>query len=166
MGKTRIHLRIRENLLGIVKVSWISLFLFVFFYMVRMVIRNYSWGWEYFSSPLTNLFNLSLTFFYITLFVILYHWGAGRYIFDRFRFIGKMTLTSYLTHSLVYLILFYDFNLGFYQEWPTVITPFIAVPLFWLQSEVSEFWLQRYGHGPVEKVWRFFTYFRLRDSRF
>ncbi|ACB84260.1 DUF418 domain-containing protein [Natranaerobius thermophilus] len=158
LGKSGVFMETRDRLESVVRVSWWSMGLFVLFYFSRMIVRNYGLADEYLSLPLSNLFNLSLTFFYITLFVVFYHWKKDNYIFDRFRLIGKMTLTSYLTHSVIYLLLFYEINLGLYNELPTMLTPLLAVVIYLAQSEFARIWLNKFGHGPVEKVWRFFTY--------
>ncbi len=161
VGKSGLVTRIEENIQNILKASWASLFLFVAFYMLRTILENFSWGIEYFISPLSNLFNLSLTIFYITMFVLLYYWNSNNYIFSRFGYIGKMTLTNYIAQSVLFLILFYEFNFGMYQEIPTAIIPLIAIPLYILQAEFSRLWLERYRQGPLESIWRYLTYLKV-----
>lgn len=113
------------------------------------------------TDPLSDIFNFLLACFYITFFVLLYHTVRDNYIFDRFRMIGKMTLTNYLAHSLIYLLLFYDFNLGLRYEYPTYLVPVIAIPIYFLQAELSKLWISRFGHGPMERIWRYLTYVNL-----
>ncbi len=161
MGKAGIHKRTGEMLEKIRLTCNVSLMFVAAFYLARNLLSSYGFYATLYMGPLRDLFNLSVTFLYISLFIILYHKGYFKGLFERMSYIGKMTLTSYLSHSVIYLILFYEFNLGLYQMLPTISIPLLAVPIFWLQAEFSRYWIKNYGHGPVEKVWRFFTYLKV-----
>jgi len=111
-----------------------------------------------------DLFNVILGICYIPLFVLLYINTRNNYIFSRLEIIGKMTLTSYLSHSVLYLIFFYQCGLGLYLEYPTYTVPLIVIPVFIIQAELSRLWLNRYEQGPVEKLWRFLTYSTIKPK--
>lgn len=165
MGKTGIYAETRERLDQILSWCRISLGATVVVSLIWVLSLAYQLG-DTVTDPLTDLFNFLLACFYVTFFILLYHTrkvdtGGKNFILDRFSYIGKMTLTNYVSHSVIYLILFYDFHLGLRHEYPTYLVPLIAIPLFFLQAELSRIWIERFGHGPLEKIWRYLTYFSL-----
>jgi uncharacterized protein len=74
--------------------------------------------------------------------------------------VGRMALSNYLTHSLVFTLLFYGYGAGLYGEFGRATTTLFALVLFALQVLVSRWWLGRYRYGPMEWLWRWFTYGR------
>ena len=71
--------------------------------------------------------------------------------------LGRMALTTYLTQSVLCSLYFYGYGLGHWgmdRSWQLV---FVAV-VFTLQLAFSHWWLARYRFGPVEWLWRAFTY--------
>jgi uncharacterized membrane protein YeiB len=70
---------------------------------------------------------------------------------------GRMALTNYLTQSLICSLYFYGYGLGHWgmaRAWQVV---FVAAVLA-LQIVFSHWWLGRYRFGPMEWLWRGFTY--------
>lgn len=157
IGKSKIYAETKERQWEIKTACSLTLagtFIFIILWMVSV---HHNLG-NHIVDPVIKVFNFLLGSAYVALFVLVYHKLRNNYILERFRVIGKMTLTSYLSHSIFYLILFYDFSLGLHYEYPTYLVPVIAVLIFFIQAEMSRLWLNRFGQGPVEKMWRFFTY--------
>lgn len=71
---------------------------------------------------------------------------------------GRMALTNYLTHSLVGTIVFYGVGFGLVGHLPPLGIHAFAIGLFALQVAVSRAWLARHPQGPVEALWRRWTY--------
>jgi uncharacterized membrane protein YeiB len=70
---------------------------------------------------------------------------------------GRMALTTYLTQSLISTYIFYGYGLGHWgmpRAWQVV---YVAI-FFALQLAFSHWWLARYRYGPIEWLWRGFTY--------
>ncbi|MFC0476922.1 DUF418 domain-containing protein [Robertmurraya beringensis] len=70
--------------------------------------------------------------------------------------LGRMSMTNYLLQSIIGFILFKIIGLyGFVSP----IT-FILIPLGIIVIEVilSHFWLKKFSFGPIEAIWRMFTY--------
>ena len=88
-------------------------------------------------------------------------------VFARIRVLapaGRMALTNYLTQTLVSTSFFYGYGAGQWglaRSWQVV---FVAV-VFALQVAFSHWWLARYRYGPMEWVWRVFTYRRIPAMR-
>jgi len=74
--------------------------------------------------------------------------------------VGRMALTNYLTHSVLYLLLFTGAGLGLLGSVGPAICVALSVPLFSAQVVASGWWLRRYRFGPAEWVWRSLTYGR------
>jgi uncharacterized protein len=73
---------------------------------------------------------------------------------------GQMALSSYLTHSVVGVGIFYGIGLGLWGQVPLALVMAGAVGLFAIQMVVSRIWLTCAAFGPVEWLWRMFTYRR------
>ena len=71
---------------------------------------------------------------------------------------GRMALTHYLLQSLLCTWLFFGYGLGFFEQLPRAWQLVFAVALFALQVGISHLWLARFGHGPMEWLWRAMTY--------
>jgi uncharacterized protein len=71
---------------------------------------------------------------------------------------GRMALTNYLTHSLLGVLLFYGVGLGWAGRLPVWGIYAYVVVLFALQAVLSHWWLARHAQGPMETLWRRWTY--------
>jgi uncharacterized protein len=69
-----------------------------------------------------------------------------------------MALTNYLTHSLLYLGLFYGFGLALLGRVGATFCLVISVAIFGAQILFSSWWLRRFRFGPAEWLWRSLTY--------
>jgi uncharacterized protein len=72
--------------------------------------------------------------------------------------LGRMALTNYLTQSIVLGAIFYGYGLGLFGRLGEARAAEIGVTLYLVQAVVSALWLRRYRFGPVEWLWRSFTY--------
>lgn len=73
---------------------------------------------------------------------------------------GRMSLTVYLSQSILATILFYGYGFGLYgrvELWEGTI---LAIILYCLQLIFCYFWFKKYKMGPLERLWRAFTYYR------
>ncbi len=73
---------------------------------------------------------------------------------------GKMSLTIYLTQSIIGTLIFYSYGLGLYGRISLTTGTLLAVGIFLIQIILAEIWFMKFKHGPVEKVWRLLTYGR------
>jgi uncharacterized protein len=71
---------------------------------------------------------------------------------------GRMSLTNYLTQSIVGTLIFYNYGLGLYGEVTLVTGTWLAIGIFLIQVILSELWLSKFRYGPMEKLWRKLTY--------
>jgi uncharacterized protein len=71
---------------------------------------------------------------------------------------GRMALTNYLLQSVVCTLVFYGYGLGWFEGMPRAWQPLFVIALFALQVAFSRWWLSRHAQGPMERLWRAWTY--------
>lgn len=84
---------------------------------------------------------------------------------EPFAMVGRMSLTNYLMQSVIATTLVYSYGFGLYGRIGPALSFIIAVGIYVLQVVVSGAWLRRYRFGPVEWLWRSFTYGELQPMR-
>lgn len=77
--------------------------------------------------------------------------------------VGRMALSNYLLHVMVYKTLAY--GLGLYGRFGPLLGVFIGLAIFLLLVLLSTWWMKRYRFGPAEWLWRTLTYGKLQPIR-
>jgi uncharacterized protein len=80
-------------------------------------------------------------------------------------YVGKLSLSNYLLQSIISTLIFYSYGLGFYGEISAFGGTILVIFIFALQVMGSGYWVSRYYYGPVEWLWRSFTYLKLPNWR-
>jgi uncharacterized protein len=117
-----------------------------------------------FAFGLLMLGNLAACLGYVGVIVLMLHSKSG---LSRVRMLapfGRMAFTNYLTHSLVFTCIFYGYALGYFgieRIWQLACV--LAMLAF--QIPFSHWWLARFRYGPVEWLWRAFTYWQIAPMR-
>lgn len=78
---------------------------------------------------------------------------------------GRMALTNYLTHSLVFSILFYGYGAGWFNQVPRFPQMGLVLAMIVFQAVFSALWLARFRYGPMEWLWRSATYLKWQPLR-
>ena len=78
---------------------------------------------------------------------------------------GQMSLTGYLSQTVVFTTVFYGYGLGVAFVWGPVQVVVFAVVVYALQVVLCHWWLQRFRRGPLEWLWRCLTYWRWEPIR-
>jgi len=72
---------------------------------------------------------------------------------------GRMPLSNYLLQTALASALFYGWGLGLWNTTGPALETAIAIFLFCaVQLPLSAAWLTRFRQGPLEGLWRRFTY--------
>jgi uncharacterized protein len=115
--------------------------------------------WMHLRAPVWEAGVLAMAFVYLAILVFLFHSGsAWRGRLGYLAPVGRMALTNYLTHSVLYLALFTGVGLGLYGEVGPALCVVLSMAIFTAQMAFSRWWLARYRFGPAEWVWRTLTY--------
>ncbi|MDR1115911.1 MAG: DUF418 domain-containing protein [Tannerella sp.] len=71
---------------------------------------------------------------------------------------GRMALTNYIGQSAAGMVIFYGTGFGLGATMGLVYVEIVAASLFFLQVLCSYAWLKHFRFGPLEWLWRMFTY--------
>ena len=83
---------------------------------------------------------------------------------DGFRFqrfaipIGRMSLTAYITQSLLGVTIFYNYGLGLYRYCGPILSAVIAAGIIAALWWTGRMWLRSHRQGPLERVWKSLTW--------
>lgn len=119
-------------------------------------------GWG-FASGLLMLGNLPACLGYVGMVVLMLHsrMVAGIQVLAPF---GRMALTNYLMHSLVFSLVFFGYGLGYFgieRIWQLAC----VVAMVLIQIPLSHLWLTHFRYGPMEWLWRAITYWQIPAMR-
>lgn len=120
-------------------------------------------GWGI-AQGITMLGNLPACLGYVGLVVTMLH---SRTVFSRIRVLapaGRMALTNYLMQSVICMIWFYGFAFRHWGMSRAYQVLFVA-GVYALQVAFSHWWLARFRYGPMEWLWRGFTYRQVPPMR-
>lgn len=94
---------------------------------------------------------------YIALFIIISRKTKG--LVKLLQPVGQMALTNYISQTVIMITLFYGFNL-FNQVEAKWFIPIVLV-VFIIQVMISHVWMKVFRYGPLEWLWRSFTYLKI-----
>jgi len=108
---------------------------------------------------------LGLSIFYLCVLVLWYQRPSGERVLSHLVPMGRMALTNYLMHSVIFLVIFYGVGFGMLGKITHAGAFPIAVAIFLAQIFISGWWLNRFRFGPMEWLWRSLTYARAQPLR-
>ena len=95
---------------------------------------------------------------YIALFLVCWQLPAVRRLLGWLAPAGRMALTNYLSQTAVCYLLFFGCGLALMGRVGATVCLGISVVVFLLQIFLSRWWLARFNFGPMEWLWRWWTY--------
>lgn len=97
---------------------------------------------------------------YVAAIVLLYHSPRFSKFMALFAPTGRMALTVYIGMSVICTSIFYGYGLGWWGMGRAMQLVFCVV-VYALIMVACTLWLSRFRYGPLEWLWRAFTYLRL-----
>jgi uncharacterized protein len=67
---------------------------------------------------------------------------------------GKMTLTLYVSQSIIMTPIFYGYGLGLHDDWSPMACLALGLVVWPLQMLFAHWWFRRFHYGPLEWLWR------------
>lgn len=101
---------------------------------------------------------LAFTLVLVSSFVLLYQSSAFRRRVGGLRFYGRMSLTNYITQSVIGAILYFPFGLYLAPYCGYAVSLLIGICTFVCQVACCRWWLSRHKQGPLEAVWHKWTW--------
>lgn len=95
---------------------------------------------------------------YVALFIVVWQCAVVRRALAWLVPAGRMALTNYLSQTAICYLLFFGFGLALMGRVGATACLAISVGIFVLQAAVSRWWLARFNFGPMEWLWRWWTY--------
>lgn len=71
---------------------------------------------------------------------------------------GQMSLTTYISQSVIATLIFYSYGFGMYGKIDVLTGILMAVGIFVVQAMLADLWLSSKKYGPIEWIWRIGTY--------
>ena len=107
--------------------------------------------------------SFALFAFMVALFVIAYYHHAciNRWL-SKLGPYGKMSLTMYLSQSVLGGFVFYNWGLGLAPQLSITLSVGVGILIFSIQYVFAVCWLKRHSHGPLEYIWKRLTWIRMR----
>lgn len=102
----------------------------------------------------SSLRNFSFMCVLVSSFILLWQWNLPRKVLHGLIPYGKMSLTNYLTQSMVGSFIYFGYGLSLYDDLGTTASLGVGVLLFVLQLSFCHWWLSHYKQGPFESAWR------------
>ncbi|SDK11522.1 DUF418 domain-containing protein [Natronincola ferrireducens] len=99
-----------------------------------------------------------LSLFYITSLLLLLRKDTFIKILAPLQWVGRMALTNYLVQCILCSFVFYGQGLGLITNMGILAGVLFTVVIFSLQVIFSKVWFDYYKFGPLEWVWRKYTY--------
>jgi len=81
-----------------------------------------------------------------------------RWLTSRIAAVGRVALTSYITHTLICSFIFTGVGLSMFGKLERFELYYVVLGIWVFQLIVSPIWLQRFRFGPLEWLWRSLTY--------
>lgn len=78
---------------------------------------------------------------------------------------GRMALTNYLTQSVVATTCFYYYGLGWFGTVGQAQQLLFVACVYTCQVAISVLWMKHFRFGPMEWLWRSFTYLKAQPMR-
>ena len=107
---------------------------------------------------LTMWRNLSMMLCYVSGVVLLYYRTSARNFLSKIAPYGKMSLTNYLSQSIIGGFVFYNWGLGMFRYSGHASSLLLGALCVALQYMFCRWWLKNHSHGPFEMVWRKLTW--------
>jgi len=164
-GKRKILQNIQENLPLIRKIMWAGLVAGIVFNGI-FVSASLQPGWipqaynRLATSGARSIGGPALMLFYVSAIILLTRKEIWYSRLSPLASVGRMALSNYLMHSVIFTLIFYGYGFGLYGEISPTIGLLLTISIYLAQIRISAWWMERYQFGPMEWLWRSLTYAR------
>lgn len=100
----------------------------------------------------------AFTIMLLSSFVLLYRSEKFKSLTNSLRPYGKMSLTNYITQSIIGSFLYFEYGLALSSKVSITGSFVIAIVLLIAQIKFSQWWMSKYSQGPLEKLWHKLTW--------
>lgn len=164
IGRGKVFLYSEKNILFWVKAFIIATIAFFPIYGMIAILPDFI-SREALLVPTTLLFkslsNLAFTGILFAGVILVYYLTKFRHVLHQLAPYGRMSLTNYLSQSLIGAFLFYNWGLGLYRYTGITVCFLMGVGVFFLQFFFCRWWLRSHRQGPLEWLWKKATWINI-----
>jgi uncharacterized protein len=117
------------------------------------------------TAPLRHLGELGFAAVYVAAITLLFQRATWQRVLNLLAPVGRMALTNYLSQSVISVLFFYGYGLGFITKVGPAACVAYCLAVFCVQVVWSHLWLSKFRFGPAEWVWRSLTYGKAQPMR-
>lgn len=110
---------------------------------------------------LKSLSNLAFTGILFAGVILVYYLTKFKNVLHLLAPYGRMSLTNYLSQSLIGGFLFYNWGLGLYKYTGITVCFLMGIGIFLIQFFFCHWWLRSHRHGPLEWLWKKATWIKI-----
>lgn len=119
----------------------------------------------YYGIALPMLYNFSFMVLLVASFMLIWFKAGNGYNAQRFIIpYGRMSLTNYISQSILGVIVYYHFGLNLWCHVGALESVVIACGIFIIQLMFSSIWLRTHKQGPLEYLWKKGTWLNSRSQ--
>lgn len=105
-----------------------------------------------------SLHKLSFMIVLVSAFLLVYYTAKNTNLLNKLAPYGKMSLTNYITQSMVGALIFYSWGFNLSDKLSITCSLFVGIALFVAQWIFCVWWLKSHRYGPFEALWRKLTW--------
>ena len=110
---------------------------------------------------LKSLSNLAFTGILFAGVILVYYLTKFKNVLHQLAPYGRMSLTNYLSQSLIGSFLFYNWGLSLYKYTGITVCFLMGIGIFLIQFFFCHWWLRSHRHGPLEWLWKQATWIKI-----
>ncbi|NDV69449.1 DUF418 domain-containing protein [Dysgonomonas sp. 25] len=164
IGRSSLFPYSEKNIKVWVKVFIIATFAFFPIYGLIAVLPDFI-GREALLVPSTlilkSLSNIAFTAILFAGIILLYYLTKLRGVLHTLAPYGRMSLTNYLSQSLLGGFLFYNWGLRLFEHTGITVCFLMGIGVFLLQFFFCRWWLRSHRQGPLEWLWKKATWIKI-----
>ncbi len=165
LGRTEMFIRSERSIRFWKRLLAVSVVLFIPFYYLKDLIgptlTHITWQ-SHWGIAMGLPSNFLLMAALVSLFTLCWFNAENRgYKFQRLPIaFGRMSLTNYITQSIIGVFIFYNFGLGLYRLTGATLSLLIGLGICALLTIFSRLWLRTHRQGPLEYLWKKLTWIK------
>jgi len=105
--------------------------------------------------------SFALFVFIVSAFIIAYYYTKMSKWLAKLEPYGKMSLTMYISQSILGGFVFYHWGLGLAPKLTVTFSVAVGVGIFLIQYVFARIWSTYHSHGPLEYIWKKLTWIKL-----
>ena len=159
IGRKQLFVATEKNLRFWVKTLIVSAIAFAPLYTLReLVMDNGAVVGQTAGTALDMWQKLAFTLVLVASFILLYQRRKFSAAVAGLRFYGRMSLTNYLSQSVIGAFVYFPFGLYLAPRCGYTASLLVGILVFLLQVRFCKWWLGRHKQGPLEYIWHKWTW--------